>query len=73
MSILYSLKGKGREMETAQQLIDRLNALCVNCRAARRRGNAKSIAQYKTMIAETLSKLEALGYDALDCLAWVGE
>lgn len=56
-----------------QQLIDRLNALCYNCRVARRRGDAKSIAQYKKMINDVLSQLEGLGYDKIDCLTWVGE
>lgn len=57
----------------AQDLINKLNAQCSNCRAARNRGDAKTIYQYKVMIEETLNALEALGYDKIDCLTWVGE
>lgn len=64
---------KGTEMQTAQTLIDTLDRQLHNQKRALERGDVKSSSQYKAMIAETLKALEALGYDADDCLKACGE
>jgi hypothetical protein len=55
-------------MTDAQTLINTLAAQIANQKRARELGRANVVAEYKVAIQDTLGKLEALGYDRLECL-----
>jgi hypothetical protein len=63
----------GVRQMTGQELIDQLHRQVSNQRHHMAMGRDHLAQSYKPMIKETLNQLEALGYDALECLAICGE